>query len=58
LIAATVVSAVIGEVVDAIVILIIVVLNAVFGFIQEYKAEKAIESLRNMMNPRSKVLRN
>ena len=58
LLAATVVSAVIGEIIDAVVILIIVVLNAVFGFVQEYKAEKAIESLKNMMNPKSKVLRN
>lgn len=58
LIVATLVSALIGEVVDALVILIIVVINAVFGFVQEYKAEKAIESLKDMMNPKSKVLRN
>ncbi|NOZ44364.1 MAG: hypothetical protein GXP45_04460 [bacterium] len=58
MIAATIVSALLGELVDAIVILIIVVLNAIFGFIQEYKAEKSIESLKQMMNPKSKVLRN
>ena len=58
LLAATGISAAIGEAVDALVILIIVILNAVFGFIQEYKAEKAIEWLKNMMNPKSKVIRN
>ena len=58
LVVATIVSALVGEAMDAIVIMIIVVLNAIFGFVQEYKAEKAIESLRNMMNPKAKVLRN
>lgn len=58
LLAATLVSALIWEVVDSIVILIIVVLNAIFGFIQEYKADKDIESLKQMMNPKSTVIRN
>jgi len=58
LIIATIISAVIGEHVDAIVIMVIVILNSIFGFIQEYKAEKAIESLKKMMNPKSKVIRN
>jgi len=44
--------------VDAIVILIIIVLNAGLGFFQEFKAEKAIEDLKKMMTPYSKVLRN
>ena len=58
LIVATIVSAVIGERIDASVILVIVILNAVFWFIQEYKAEKALESLKQMMSLHSKVIRN
>jgi len=47
----------INEWIDAIVILIIIILNSLFGFFQEYKAEKAIEKLRNMLVPKAKVLR-
>ncbi|VVB53107.1 Potassium-transporting ATPase ATP-binding subunit [uncultured archaeon] len=58
LIAAAVVSGFLGEVLDTIVILAIVVLNAVFGFLQEYKAERSLEALRNMMAPEASVRRN
>ena len=44
LLAALVISLLIGEKLDAIVISTIVVLNGVFGFVQEFKAEKAIEA--------------
>lgn len=55
---ATAISMAIGHIVDGIIVLIIVVLNALFGFVQEYKAEKSMESLKKMMSLKSKVVRN
>ncbi|MFA5384765.1 MAG: cation-translocating P-type ATPase [Eubacteriales bacterium] len=57
LIAAALISAVIGEWKDTIVILIIVVLNAAIQVIKENKAENAIKALKDMTKPSAKVIR-
>ena len=57
LIAAAIISFLIWEKVDAIIILAVVILNALLWFFQEYKADKAIQSLKEMAWLKAKVLR-
>ena len=57
LIVAAVAAALIGDTIDAAVILIVVILNAVVGFIQENRAENAMEQLKSMTSAEAVVLR-
>ena len=54
---AAAISVAVGAMADAVTILVIVVLNGVLGFVQEWKAERAIEALQRMLAPRCTVVR-
>ena len=58
LIVAAVISYFVGEKVDAVVIIAIVIVNAALGIYQEGKAEKSLEALKKMAAPSAKILRN
>lgn len=57
LIGATIISGFIGDKADAITILIIVIVNAILGFIQEFRTEKSLEALQELAAPTCKVIR-
>ena len=57
LILAAIASYFIGDIIDSLVILFVVVLNAVVGYRQEYKAEKAMNELKNLVNKKAVVRR-
>ncbi len=57
LIIAAVAAYYVGDTLDAIVILIVVLINAVVGFIQEYRAEKAMEKLKGLISVEAVVIR-
>ncbi|MDE6666508.1 MAG: cation-translocating P-type ATPase [Ruminococcus sp.] len=57
LLGATVVSVLLGEISDAVTIILIVLLNAILGFIQEYRTEHTLEALKSMTSPTAKCYR-
>ncbi|MDP4143270.1 MAG: calcium-translocating P-type ATPase, SERCA-type [Bacillota bacterium] len=57
LIGATIISGFMGEKADAITILIIIVMNAILGFVQEFKTEKSLEALKKLASQTAKVIR-
>ena len=57
LIGAAFIAGILGEWIDAWAITVIVFLNAILGFIQEYQAERSLDALKKLSSPRSKVIR-
>jgi len=57
LVGASIMSTALGELLDAIAIGAIVIVNAVIGFLQEHRAERAVMALRSMTAPRARVMR-
>src|SRR3989344_8793962 len=57
LVAAVILSFILGDAIDGILILIILILNSGLGFWQEYKVSREINLLRNFEPPRSRVIR-
>jgi Ca2+-transporting ATPase len=55
---ATLISGLLGEYLDAITIIAIIVINGVLGFIQEFRAERSLNSLKQLSAPTAEVLRN
>ena len=58
LIAAAIVSGFLGDAESAIVILIVITINAILGTVQTIKAEKSLDSLKKLSGPEAKVVRN
>ena len=57
LLIATAISFLIGETVDALTIAVIVILNSIVGFVQEYRSEKAMEAMKKLTAPKARIMR-
>ncbi len=57
LLASTGISVVMGEITEAIAIIVIVFLNALLGFFQEYRTEKTLEAMNQLAAPEATVIR-
>ncbi|SEB44303.1 calcium-translocating P-type ATPase, SERCA-type [Paenibacillus sp. GP183] len=57
LLGATLISGLLGEYLDAITIIAIIVMNGILGFMQEFRAERSLRALRELSAPHAKVLR-
>ncbi|WP_294359324.1 HAD-IC family P-type ATPase, partial [uncultured Clostridium sp.] len=57
LIAAAIISGFLGEITDAIIIILVILLNAIIGVIQESKAEQSLEALKELSTPKALVKR-
>lgn len=58
LVGATLISGLLGEFLDAITIVAIIIMNGILGFIQEFRAERSLRALKELSAPHAKVLRN
>lgn len=57
LVGAVLISGLLGEYLDAITIVAIIIMNGILGFIQEYRAEKSLRALKQLASPMAKVIR-
>ena len=55
---AAILSGIVGDLTDTVIILIIIILNALIGFVQEFRAEQSMEALKKMSTTQTQVLRN
>ncbi|MCD8260174.1 MAG: cation-transporting P-type ATPase [Bacteroides sp.] len=57
LLLAAIITAVLGHYIDTIVILLVTIINVLIGYIQENKAEKVLENIKNMLSSKAQVIR-
>lgn len=57
LILASAISFSIGDIIEGVAVIVVILLNALFGFVTEYRAEKSVEALQKMITPTAKVFR-